>query len=69
MDSNLKNIFEKSRQELLDMGLRGNTLLHVGKGDKILDIVDEKSEQMFELLVRESKMWTFQSLLAIHLGS
>ncbi len=42
MNSNLKDLFDKSRQELLDMGLRGNTLLNVGKGAKILDIVDEK---------------------------
>ncbi|PMG64365.1 DUF3320 domain-containing protein [Vibrio lentus] len=59
MNSNLKDIFDKSRQELLDMGLRGNTLLNVGKGAKILDIVDEKSEQVFEYLVDESKMMSF----------
>ncbi|WP_282175497.1 DUF4011 domain-containing protein [Vibrio nereis] len=59
MNSNLKDIFDKSRQELLDMGLRGNTLLNVGKGAKILDIVDEKSEQVFEHLVEESKMMSF----------
>ena len=46
MNSNLKDIFDKSRQELLDMGLRGNTLLNVCKGAKTLDIVDEKSEQV-----------------------
>lgn len=40
MDSNLKQIFDKSRQELLDMGLRGNTLLSLGKGSRVLDIID-----------------------------
>ncbi|MGL0815329.1 hypothetical protein [Vibrio vulnificus] len=34
MNNNLKDIFDKSRQELLDMGLRGNTLLSLGKGMK-----------------------------------
>ncbi|WP_139685829.1 DUF3320 domain-containing protein [Vibrio tasmaniensis] len=61
MNSNLKDIFDKSRQELLDMGLRGNTLLNVGKGAKTLDIVDEKSEQVFKLLVGESKTMSFLS--------
>ena len=55
MNSNLKDLFNKSRQELLDMGLRGNTLLNVGNGAKVLDIVDEKSDQVFEYLVGESK--------------
>ena len=59
MNSNLKDIFDKSRQELLDMGLRGNTLLNVCKGAKTLDIVDEKSEQVFELLVEGSKTMSF----------
>ncbi|EOA6551733.1 hypothetical protein ACH7VL_001569 [Vibrio vulnificus] len=43
MNNNLKDIFDKSRQELLDMGLRGNTLLSLGTGALVLDIVDEKS--------------------------
>ena len=59
MNSNLKDLFNKSRQELLDMGLRGNTLLNVGNGAKVLDIVDEKSDQVFEYLVGESKMMSF----------
>ncbi|MCJ0803582.1 DUF3320 domain-containing protein [Vibrio vulnificus] len=59
MNSNLKDIFDKSRQELLDMGLRGNTLLNVGQGAKVLDIVDEKSEQVFKHLVEYSKTMSF----------
>jgi len=59
MNSNLKLIFDKSRQELLDMSLRGNTLLSLGKGTKILDVVDEKTEQVFELLVEQSKTMSF----------
>ncbi|MGR6859757.1 DUF3320 domain-containing protein [Aliivibrio salmonicida] len=59
MDSNLKQIFDKSRQELLDMGLRGNTLLSLGKGARVLDIVDEKSIQVFDTLVNEHKPMIF----------
>ncbi|WP_158174841.1 DUF3320 domain-containing protein [Grimontia hollisae] len=59
MNNNLKNIFDKSRQELLDMGLRGNTLLSLGKGARVLDIVDEKSIQVFETLVNAQKPMTF----------
>ncbi|SMY31658.1 ATP-dependent RecD-like DNA helicase [Photobacterium malacitanum] len=59
MNSNIKDLFDKSRQELLDMGLRGNTLLNVGKGAKVLDIVDEKSDQVFEYLVGELKTMSF----------
>ena len=62
MNSNLKDLFDKSRQELLDMGLRGNTLLNVGKGAKVLDIVDEKSDQVFEYLVGELKTMSFLSV-------
>ncbi|MDO6496810.1 DUF3320 domain-containing protein [Photobacterium sanguinicancri] len=59
MNSNLKQIFDKSRQELLDMGLRGNTLLSLSKGAKVLDIVDEKTGQVFDLLVEQSKTMSF----------
>lgn len=59
MTPNLKTVFDKSRQELLDMGLRGNTLLSLGKGAKVLDIVDEKSEQVFDTLVNQAKEMKF----------
>ncbi|WP_241909651.1 DUF3320 domain-containing protein [Vibrio breoganii] len=55
----IKSVFEQSRQELLDMGLRGNTLLSLGKGAKVLDIVDEKSSQVFDTLVRKNKAMKF----------
>ncbi|MEZ9901804.1 DUF4011 domain-containing protein [Vibrio breoganii] len=59
MNSELNNIFDKSRQELLDMGLQGNTLLSLGKGQKVLDIVDEKSGQVFDILVGKAKTMEF----------
>ncbi|OBT13373.1 hypothetical protein A9264_06815 [Vibrio sp. UCD-FRSSP16_10] len=55
----IKTVFEKSRQELLDMGLRGNTLLSLGKGAKVLDIVDERSSQIFDILVSKNKTMKF----------
>ncbi|MEZ9525334.1 DUF3320 domain-containing protein [Enterovibrio norvegicus] len=59
MNNNLKHIFDKSRQELLDMGLRGNTLLSIGKGARVLDIVDEKSIQVFDTLVNAQRPMAF----------
>ncbi|CAM3084284.1 DUF3320 domain-containing protein [Vibrio rarus] len=55
----IKSVFEKSRQELLDMGLRGNTLLSLGKGSKVLEIVDEKSSQVFDILVNKNRTMKF----------
>ncbi|CAM4177669.1 DUF3320 domain-containing protein [Vibrio neonatus] len=59
MSMKIKSVFEKSRQELLDMGLRGNTLLSLGKGAKVLEIVDEKSSQVFDTLVNKSREMKF----------
>lgn len=59
MDSKIKQNFELSRQELLDMGLRGNTLLSLGRGSKVLEIVDEKSVQIFDSLVEQAKTMHF----------
>ncbi|MGL1085246.1 hypothetical protein [Vibrio vulnificus] len=64
MNNNLKDIFDKSRQELLDMGLRGNTLLSLSKGARVLDIVDEKSIQVFDTLVNAQKPMAFASVAA-----
>lgn len=57
--SQIKDVFDKSRQELLDMGLRGNTLLSLGKGAKVLEIVDERSCQVYETLVDKHKAMKF----------
>lgn len=59
MNSNLKQLFDNSRQELLDMGLRGNTLLSLGRGAKVLEIVDEKSSSVFDALVEQGKTMAF----------
>jgi very-short-patch-repair endonuclease len=52
---------EKARTELLDLSAR-NRLLNMprsGKGTKTIEIVDEKSSEIFRLLVGEGKAFTF----------
>ena len=50
---------EISRSELLDMGLRGNTLLNFRPGAKTLAVIDEKSREVFQILVAERKLMAF----------
>ncbi|WDE09550.1 DUF3320 domain-containing protein [Thalassomonas haliotis] len=51
---------ERSRLELLDMGLRGNPQLNCrSTSQKVLDIVDEKSGHIFELLVKQEVKMSF----------
>lgn len=52
---------ERARMELLDLSAR-NRLLHTprfSKSAKTIDVIDEKSIEIFRLLVRESKAFTF----------
>ena len=52
---------ERARMELLDLSAR-NRLLHVprfSKSAKTIDVVDERSAEVFRLLVRENKAFTF----------
>jgi len=54
---------EKTRKELLDMGLRGNPLLSFRHSKaKTLAIVDERSSQVFESIVVNNKAMSFLSL-------
>ncbi|MDJ0839208.1 MAG: DUF3320 domain-containing protein [Acidobacteriota bacterium] len=55
----IRKKLETSRLELLDMGLRGNTLLHFPRRAKSLEIVDEISHEVFRLLVDKQKSMTF----------
>lgn len=60
-DLPLATKLERSRMELLDLSAR-NRLLHTprfSKSSKSIDIVDEKSAEVFRLLVRENKTFTF----------
>ena len=60
-DSTLHEILQRARQELLDLSARNrliNTPRDPARGKK-LDIVDERSEEVFRLLVRERKAMSF----------
>jgi len=49
--SSLAQKLELARHELLDMGLRGNPLLHVPSNKRFLDVVDERSTEVANILV------------------
>ena len=58
--SETKRQLENIREKLLDLGLRGNSLLHFSpRGKKHIEIVDEKSEEVFKLLLMEEKKMSF----------
>lgn len=57
----LNNILQRAREELLDLSARNrliNTPRDSARGKK-LDIVEERSEDVFRLLVRERKAMSF----------
>ena len=57
--SSLAEKLEVSRSELLDMGLRGNTLLNFRLGAKTIEVIDEKSREVFQILVAKQKPMAF----------
>ena len=59
MNKTIEDNLELARVELLDIGLRGNTLLHFRQGAKTLEIVDEVSREVFRILVEQQKSMTF----------
>src|SRR5688572_14799599 len=57
----LHEVIEKNRRELLDLSAR-NRLVHTpldGKRKSWLSIEDERTEQLFDLLVRQGKTMSF----------
>ncbi|MEZ2694065.1 DUF4011 domain-containing protein, partial [Hafnia alvei] len=56
----LQQKLERARTELLDLSAR-NKLLNIPKSKtaKLLEIIDERSEQIYRLLVKEGKVFTF----------
>ena len=57
----LETKLERARMELLDLSAR-NRLLHIprfSKSAKTIDVVDERSVEIFRLLVRENRAFTF----------
>lgn len=63
MDS-INQALETARLELLDMGLRGNSLLHFRPGAKTVEVVDERSDEIMRLLVEEKRSLSFAPLPA-----
>jgi len=62
MDNKIANALEISRQELLDIGLRGNTLLNFNPRAHSLNIVDELSNQVYDILVDNQSSMSFLPL-------
>ena len=56
---NIEKQYQTSREELLDMGLRGNTLINFRPSTKTLEMIDEKSKEVFRILVAEQKPMAF----------
>ena len=46
----LEQKLELARLELLDMGLRGNPLLSIPKTMNFLEVVEERSENVFQIV-------------------
>lgn len=59
MDELILKSLELSRVELLDIGLRGNTLLHFKHSAKTLEIVEERSQELYSILVEQSRSMVF----------
>lgn len=57
---------EMARQELLDMGLRGNSLLHLPKNKKYLDVIEEHSEDIFQILVEQKQAMKFKPIPEVY---
>ncbi len=51
---------EKARAELLDLGAR-NRLLNIPRSNnsRFLDVIDERSDQIYKLFVQDKKVFTF----------
>lgn len=62
MENTIAKKLEISRQELLDIGLRGNTLLHFKPRKSSITIIDEISKQVFDCLVNKQRPMSFLPL-------
>jgi very-short-patch-repair endonuclease len=62
MKNKIAEKLETSRQELLDIGLRGNTLLHFKPRAHSLTIFDEVSIEIFKILVENQRTMSFLPL-------
>lgn len=62
MSETLRQAIELSRNELLDMGLRGNSLLHFRGNAKSIEVIDEIASQVYSHIVTDSKPMYFAPL-------
>lgn len=62
----LINKLNMARHELLDMGLRANALLNIPRNKKYLDIVEERSLDIYRILVDEKNSMRFFPLPEIY---
>ncbi len=60
----IRQALESARLELLDMGVRGNSLLHFRAGAKTVEVVDERTAEILRLLVEEKRSLSFAPLPA-----
>jgi len=58
----IKEQLELARQELLDMGLRGNPMLHVPRNSKFLEMMEGDTSFVFHVLTVERKPFGFMGL-------
>ena len=58
----LEKKLELSRLELLDMGLRGNSLLHCRPRAKTLEVIDEVASEIYHILVDQQRAMTFVAI-------
>lgn len=58
---NLEKVFDKTRHELLDMGLRGNTLLHLPQSLRTLELKDIDLQSLIEEWVVQRQDYPFFS--------
>ena len=58
----VKEKLERARRELLDLGLRNTLINHRTSKARGLDIVDEKPEHVYRILVSDGKTMSFQGI-------
>lgn len=55
----IKDQLANIRLQLLDLGLRGNTLLHFAPRSRAVHVIDEKSIKIYDILVNKTKKMSF----------
>jgi very-short-patch-repair endonuclease len=58
----IKQKLELVRQELLDMGIRGNPMLHVPRNSRFLEIMEGDASFVYSVLTQERKSFGFRAI-------